>query len=217
MNMPKMILDLLYPPKCIFCGRIVENSDMFACCRCEDKLPYTRGAEVKKSGEFFDFCLAPLYYRDAVRESILTFKFGNRPGRAKNYAILIAECIRENLNDDFDIISWVPISKKRRRRRGYDQSKLLACAVAKILGKTAVCMLNKHTDVPAQSSLKDAARRKANVCDVYEPVDTENFAGKRVLLIDDIITTGATMSECARTLLMAGAGSVVGTCIARAD
>jgi len=217
MGLWKKFLNILYPPKCVFCGSLLEKSGAFACKLCKDRLPYTSGAEIKKTGEFFDFCLAPLYYRDQVRESILAFKFGNRSGRAETYSLLIADCIRENLGGDYDIISWVPISKKRLRRRGYDQSKLLAEAVAEKLGKTAVCTLNKHTDIPAQSSLKDAARRRANVNDVYEAVGAEDFIGKRILIVDDIITTGATMAECSRTLLMAGAGSVVGACLARAD
>lgn len=211
------LLDILYPPKCVFCGKILEPAGGFVCKVCKEKLPYTRGAEIKRRGEFFDFCLAPLYYRGSVRDSILDFKFGNRPGRAEGYAALISECAGENLDVDIDLITWAPISKKRFRKRGYDQSRLIALSVAKALGKPAVKTLDKHTDIPAQSSISDPARRRANVMDVYAAVEPENFKGKRVLLIDDIITTGATMSECARTLLMAGAERVIGACIARAD
>ena len=69
--------------------------------------------------------------------------------------------------------------------------------------------LTKGTDNPAQSTLTDAAMRAANVRGVYQPYDPEGFQGKRLLLIDDIVTTGSTLSECCRVLLTAGAQSVV--------
>jgi predicted amidophosphoribosyltransferase len=93
---------------------------------------------------------------------------------------------------------------------------LLALAVALELDNVAVETLRKNANIQAQSSISDKEARKANVSGVYEVTDPELIAGKNVLLIDDIITTGSTLSECARTLLMSGAEAVVCATLARA-
>ena len=77
---------------------------------------------------------AVFYYEDKVRDSILNFKFGGRSGYGTEYAKYLAECIENNLKDEFDVITWVPVSKKRYRKRGYDQAKILAEATADTFG-----------------------------------------------------------------------------------
>ena len=109
----------------------------------------------------------------------------------------------------------MPVSEKRRKQRGYDQAMLLAMAAALSLDDVAVETLKKCKDTPAQSSLECAEQRRTNVVDAYEIVDPELVAGQRVLLIDDIITTGATLEEASRTLKNAGAASVVAAAVAK--
>ena len=132
------------------------------------------------------------------------------------YGRLMASCIREHLNGRFDLITWVPLSTKRAKARGYDQAMLLALAVALELDDVAVETLVKTTHIQAQSTITDKEMRRANVSGVYELRDKELINGKRILLIDDIITTGSTLAECARVLLMGGAESVVCATLARA-
>ena len=110
--------------------------------------------------------------------------------------------------DGFDVLTWVPISSLRKFSRGYDQSQLLAQAVGRELGMTPVRTLKKIRNNPRQSRIKGAAQRRANVLGVYQIREREAVAGKRVLLLDDILTTGATAGECARMLLTAGAKEV---------
>ena len=93
---------------------------------------------------------------------------------------------------------------------------LLALAAALALDDVAVETLEKTENVPAQSTLQDSQARRANISGAYRIKDKELIAGKRVLLIDDIITTGATLSECARMLLQNDAESVVCATLARA-
>lgn len=210
------ILDLFFPPKCIFCQRFLKKGDSCLCPACTEKLPFTKGAAARQKGDFFDMCVSPLYYEGDVRKSILRFKFKGAVAYADCYGKLMADCIRENLDKKFNMITWVPLSTKRARDRGYDQAMLLALAVALELDDVAVETLVKNTHIQAQSSITDREMRRANVSGVYELKDRELISGKHILLIDDIITTGSTLSECARTLLMGGAESVVCATLARA-
>ena len=115
-----------------------------------------------------------------------------------------------------DVITWVPVSRKRRRARGYDQVELLAKAVGPELGIPVEPLLEKFRDNRANSGLKTPAERRANVLGVYKVIEPERLHGKRVLLLDDIVTTGATASECARVLLTAGAEEVIFAAVAAA-
>lgn len=200
------LLDLLYPPRCVFCRKLLRSDETDVCKKCRSRLPQIDGTF--KRGKFFTQCCSVYEYRDEAADSLKRYKFGGLRHYAAAYGRLLAMCIlRERL--EFDVLTWAPISKKRRRARGYDQSRLLAEAVARELGVQCVQTLEKIRDNPAQSTMKDAAARHANVMGVYRAVMPERFASRRVLLIDDIITTGATLSECSFVLLNAGAAEVL--------
>jgi ComF family protein len=210
------ILDLLFPPKCIFCGRLLLKGTECLCEKCVAGLPFTKGAQVSQKGDFFDECVSPFLYEGDVRKSILRFKFKGATAYADCYGRMMAECVREHLSGKYDLITWVPLSTKRAKDRGYDQAMLLALAVALELDDVAVETLVKTSHVQAQSTISDKEMRRANVSGVYELKDRELVDGKRILLIDDIITTGSTLAECARVLLMSGAESIVCATLARA-
>ncbi len=216
MNLKTFLLDLLFPPKCTFCGGLLAQSGLLTCPDCQRTLPWLEGPAAQTRVEFAANCVSPLRYQDSVRKSVQRFKFSGRRWYAKTYGVLLSQCVRDHLAGEYDLITWVPVSNKRRRERGYDQSRLLAEELGKHLGLTPVELLKKPRDNPAQSGLKDAARRRANVLGVYTAPWPERLAGKRVLLVDDVVTTGETLSECARTLRMAGAEDVVCVTLARA-
>jgi len=207
-------LNLLFPPKCVFCARVLNDSDEGWCEKCTESLPFAENYG-KQSGEIFDFCIAPLYYTDVVRRSILRYKFRDSSYYAPVYAKLLAECIRDCPELSYDVISWVPLSEKRESSRGYDQAMLLARATAAQLDETVVPTLIKSRDVKAQSELGDRSERSKNISGAYAAADSQLITGKRILLIDDIITTGSTLDECARVLIEAGAASVVCAVLAR--
>jgi competence protein ComFC len=177
-------LDLLFPPKCIFCGKFLKKGADCMCPACAEALPFTKGPDVSQKGDFFDLCVSPLFYEGDVRKSILRFKFKGAAAYADCYGRLLADCIRENLPGKWTLITWVPLSSKRARDRGYDQAMLLALAAALELGDVAVETLVKSTNVKAQSSIDDREMRRANVSGVYELKDRELIAGKNVLLIE---------------------------------
>ena len=207
-------LDILFPPRCVFCRRFLKSgARMQICSECRDTLPYTSGGG-GKTGEFFTECVAPLYYEGDVRESLIRFKFKDATGYAEEYGKLLADCIRENLAGRYDLISWVPLSEKRLKERGYDQAMLLALAAALELDDVAVSTLEKTLDAEKQSKMGSPEKRRANISGAYRAADIELVDGKRILLIDDIVTTGATVSECAKTLLAAGAKEVLCAAVA---
>ena len=221
MSIISTILDLLFPPKCVFCSKVLNKADEGWCDGCTESLPYTDNYG-KQDGDVFDFCISPLYYTGTVRRSVLRYKFRNAYYYSDTYGKVLAECIRDlnnngSFNAGFDIISWVPLSKKRLRKRGYDQAMLLATATALELDEVAVEALRKHIDVQPQSDLGDKAERSANISGAYVVSDSDVIAGKRVLLIDDVVTTGSTFDECSRVLLSAGAVRVICAALARGE
>ena len=209
------LLDLLFPPKCPFCRNLLEQEEReFGVCeKCrEHNRTY---AECKKEVSGCEECLAPLWYQGLVKDSVHRYKFSGKSVYAKAYAHLMTECLTEYLEGEWDVITWVPLSKKRLRERGYDQARLLAEAIAAELGTGTLSLLRKDIHTGAQSLLKDASARRANVVGAYSVPDAGLVQGKRVLLVDDVVTTGATLSECAVTLLSAGAAEVRAVTLAR--
>ena len=214
MKLRTFLLDLVFPPRCAFCRRLVDNGEIRVCERCEKDLPKTT-QDGKQKKDFVKCCVAPFYYEKDVRTSLLRFKFGNTPGYAQAYAPFVADCIRNSLAQEWDILSWVPVSRRRLRERGYDQAELLCRAVAAELDKEAVRLLVKHRHTKAQSATGSAEKRRANIADAYRLYPGADVKGKRILILDDIITTGSTLTECARTLGLAGADSVCCATVAR--
>ena len=210
------VLDLLFPPKCVFCGRVLSKGDDGWCDKCTEALPFADNGG-RQDGEAFDFCVSPLYYRGHVRRSVLRFKFRGLAAYAPVYGRLVADCVREQPDIKCDLITWVPLSAKRERSRGYDQAMLLAMATALELDSVAVETLKKPQDVQAQSELGGKEERSANISGAYVASDPEIIDGKSVLLIDDIVTTCSTLTECARVLLAAGAVRVVCATLARTE
>ena len=212
MSRKDRILDFFFPPRCAFCGAILEESGDGVCSACRKALP--RAAETERKCDFVRAYTAPFYYEEPVRQGMLAYKFRNAPSRGKVFGRMIGEDLLRRGIDGFDLISWVPLSAKRHRRRGYDQARLLAEAAAEALGTPAVPLLRKARDVSPQSRLRTPEERRANISGCYVVRSADAVRGKRILLIDDIITTGSTLSECARMLLTAGAVSVRGAALA---
>ena len=207
------IWDLLFPPKCPFCGKLIKPHTLL-CQECQRELPWLTGPACKKPVELTKGCVVVFRYQDKVRDAIHGYKFRGCSGRAGCFGTLIAQQIGDQALE-FDLITWPPLSKKRLRQRGYDQAELLARRVGEVLDAPVVSALTK-SHRPAQSGLEDPSRRRANLLGAYTVPDLAKIAGKRILLIDDVVTTGSTLSECAKMLELAGAESVVCAALARA-
>lgn len=210
MSLREKLLDLFFPPRCAFCRTVGVHG---VCQNCEKTLPRTPEPLCKDTS--FGVCAAPLLYEGVVRESLLRFKFHGVQGAAEGYGALLAQCVAEELGGEFDLVTWVPVSRERERERGYDQAFLLARETAKHWDTKPVRLLRKTRDNAAQSGLSSAAERQGNVLGVYKAENTEMLKNACVLLIDDILTTGSTLGECVRVLKEAGAKSVVCAALAR--
>ncbi len=200
------IMGLLFPPKCLLCGCVLEREELDLCRMCRIEAPWYRNP--KRKPQFLDSFAAVWYYEGNVRRSLLRFKFSGARSNASGYGRLLAMAAQKAHPERFDFVTWVPVSPLRRIRRGYDQAELLAKATARELGMKPVPLLKKVRHNTAQSGIREDERRRSNVQGVYRLKGKPDLAGKRILLIDDILTTGATAGEGARILRMAGAKEV---------
>lgn len=209
-------LDLFFPTRCIICRDFLGGGRPRICPDCLEKLPYTSGGGRQK-GDFFSACVSPLYYKKKLREAYLRYKFGGARAYHHAFGKLLASCIYEELEGQYDLITWVPLDKKRCRKRGYDQSELMAQAACAALERPLVRTLKKRNGIRAQSKTGSPEKRRANIAGAYQVIDPSIVENKRILIIDDIITTGSTLSECAKTLLLAGAEDVICASLARSE
>lgn len=215
MNLLHQFLDLLYPPKCPFCGRVLERGEEGWCSLCQEELPWTRAGEEKAVGGC-DVCLSPVWYRDAARDGVHRYKFHGGQSHARPFGTLMAQCLNDRWDKPVDLVTWAPLHPRRKRKRGYDQAELLARRVGGLAGLPVEPCLEKIRATAIQSHTVGDAARSANVRGAYRALPGLELSGRRVALVDDVATSGATLSECAAALRKAGAASVVGLTFARA-
>ena len=162
-QMSRSMLDFFFPQHCPFCGRVAGKA--LLCEQCAQTLP--RCTEVR-TGPFGE-CAAPLYYEDAVRDALLAFKFRGKIENLNCFGALMAETAASAFADRFDAVTWTPVSQKRLKKRGFDQSRMLCASLCVDWHTQPLETLRKTQDNPPQSGLEDAAERRANVLGVYEP------------------------------------------------
>lgn len=202
--MIKRILSWLFPEKCVLCRKILSRDELDLCRKCRREVP--EFAKSRRRVKYVDEWTALWYYEKDVRQSLLRYKFRRVIAYAGAYGRLLAMKVSRELPEDIDVVTWVPIGPKRLRKRGYDQSEELAKRIALELELPVQRLLRKPRDNKAQSGISTAEARRANVLGVYEPAGS--CRDRNVLILDDILTTGSTVSECARVLKTAGAKKV---------
>jgi len=213
--MIKRLLLLLFPPKCVLCKKLLAKEQTDLCPACRENAPEFPERKIKLS--FLAQWTGVWYYKDDVRLSLLRYKFYGHRNYARSYGKLLAMKLQRMGWDDTDVLTWIPISARRKFFRGFDQTELIARVVAKELELPLTAAVKKIRHTKPQSGMGDAAHRRANILGAYRIPDPSLVKGKRILLLDDIITTGATASECARVLLTAGAKEVKLATVAVAD
>lgn len=201
---------LFLPARCLCCGRAVRPERLFCpgCVPALPKEPLSREFPLSGGGSLAVAACFP--YEKGFRRTLHRLKFQEERALARPLGTLMAEAA-SSLGEDFDGVTWVPMSPQKLRRRGYNQSELLAKAVAKELGLPAWDLLEQVRETDTQHSLT-RAQRADNVRGAYRAKGAT--LGKRVLLVDDIVTTGATLRACAQGLYGAGAQKVCAVCAA---
>jgi competence protein ComFC len=190
------------PPRCPLCWQPERRGER--CGRCAQARPAFAGAR-------------SLYlYQGPVREAVHALKYNHLSGLARPMAEMMAACLeREALA--VDAVVPVPLFGRRRRLRGYNQSALLGRELARLGGLPLVeGGLARRRDTPPQARSVDAEARRRNVAGAFA-ADARRVEGRSVLLIDDVMTTGATLDACAQALRQAGAASVWALTFARED
>lgn len=193
-----------YPERCVSCGKMVDAPGF--CEKCAGEvIPAPCKSQVECS---FGCCdLFSLYlYTGSARRALINMKFNRRPKSSEYFGRELAKRIAADCRTGFDAICFVPMTSAGVKKRGYNQAELIAKAVSEETGIPIFAAgLVKRCENKAQHKL-NAAERRLNVKGVFSVWD--DVAGKRILLIDDIKTTGATLGECCDMLMLAGAKSV---------
>lgn len=195
------ILSLTYPPKCGICGKL--NRD-FLCNKCYIKLKndskFTIEEDIDNDNEY-NKLLYMFKYEGMIRNIILKYKFQEKSYLYKTIVnFLLKNGKLFEIIKTYDTIVAVPISKKRKKTRGYNQSYLLAREIANRAGiKIENKCLFKTKNIIEQSKLNKEERIK-NIKGVYELKNSYRLENKKILLIDDIYTTGSTVNECCKVL-----------------
>lgn len=218
--MASAVLDLVFPPRCAgcavgrwpFCASCVEELIPLvgpSCSRCgrptERDLPRCRDCPPPPIA----LARAPFLYEGPAKAALRRLKFSGW----RTVAAALAQAMAEADESRAEVVTWVPLSRTRRAARGYDQARALARAVAPLLGVRALPLLRRTRDTPPQARRSGAQRRSA-MSGAFASRGRVRHA--RVLLVDDVLTTGATAAECARVLLGAGAREVCVLVAARA-
>ena len=209
------LMDYLFPPHCIFCSKVIPVGKQI-CDKCSQEINPINSVKrinLVECGKTIT-CAVPYVYQNQVRNSIIQFKFHGKRQFAKFYAEKMAKLIMESYCTlHIDIVTCVPISQNRLNIRGYNQSELIALELVKLLNLPYKSLLAKKSDNKEQHKLTMQERKK-NVKGVYMAINPDLIDDKTILLIDDIVTTGATVSECAKELFLANANDVICAAVA---
>lgn len=231
MRILSLFTKLLFPPVCLLCKKGVDlDNEIFICAKCElslpvqpsffdgmsrQRLPYLKRFEYPR-GSFL--LLSPLSYHDErVKNLILRLKFSRLLAYAKPLGYFGAKAM--NLSDfDFSdfIITHVPLHTSRERVRGFNQSEVIARIISQhsSLPFCTAPLRIKRTAV--QSSLAERSERITNMSGAFSALDPAYIKGRKFLVVDDVCTSGATLSQACQTLRKAGARQVVALATARA-
>lgn len=232
----RILLDLVYPRLCGGCGNEVRNEEGHLCWNCLAKLPYITHPFCSICGDpvdgrvdeqfvchacserrpYFDCARSAVRYRDVVQELLRGFKYRHHFWMANDLARLLQSCVESHFDPQrIDAIAFVPLYPARRRERGFNQAELLARLLARRLRKPLVKKALARTRPTRTQTRLTAQERALNVRGAFKIKNARAFFGKRLLLVDDVMTTGATVNECSRMLKAGGATEVWVVTVAR--
>jgi competence protein ComFC len=234
MNFLEKALNFIFPPVCGICGKMKES---YLCKECQTKIENevvflnktdkyvianniknnTRNSNISDNIKYFSSHTYLFSYTTPIREKILQYKFKEQAYLSNMFSEFFVKNEKIcGFLQKYDIIIPVPMTKKKVRKRGYNQSELIAKQLAKNIPnlKEEKYILIKVKENRTQSSL-NRQQRQENVKDVYKLQNVEKIKEKNIIIFDDIYTTGATVNECAKVLMLGGAKKVAVITIAK--
>jgi ComF family protein len=224
----EILLDFMYlffPNYCRGCEESLVKGEKIICTRCMLDLPksnYHREKENpfyrKFSGRIpvrFVMTLFKFVKSGKVQHLLHALKYKNQPEIGVQLGrVYGADLVSENYKDQFDFIVPVPLHPSKRRKRGYNQSEEFGKGLSEILEIPCTEKFLKRVKATSTQTKKSKLNRWENVSDVFEVREHQELQGKRILLVDDVVTTGATLEACGEKLLKAGSGEISIACIA---
>ncbi len=199
--MLELIQNVIYPPKCGICGKL---NSKYLCRKCKKKLERYAICEILENRNpyiLFDEQISIFSYKSLIRNEILSYKFGEASYLYKTFVnFLIKDQKVFQKIKSYDIIIPVPISKKRKKERGYNQSLLIAKEISKNTNIEIVKNCLYKTKNTIEQSKLNREEREKNAQNVYAIKNEQILENKKILLIDDILTTGNTLNSCSKEL-----------------
>lgn len=205
-----IFLNTIYPKEyiCLSCG---EYSEEGLCRKCKREIKLVKDSYIEDYLRINSLC----YYKGTIKSLILEFKYHNDYNCGDYMANLLIDNF-ESIIKQSDIITYVPLTKKKKRQRGFNQCEFIAQCIGKSFDMEVEKLLLKKINNKEQKTL-DSKSRIENVRNVYEYNNRINLKDKNILLIDDVITTGATVRECSKILLNNGAKFIQVITIAKSN
>ena len=203
------LLDLVFPPTCGNCGRV----DYRFCHDCLGELGRVPVAATRREARALDALCATGAHDGVLRKALQSFKYEGATLLSATLAARLTAGLRER-NWPIDVIVPVPLFADREEERGYNQSALLSEPVASAMGVPCRAVYLRRIRSTSQQAALSETERRENVKDAFEA--SEEVKGLSVLLIDDVVTTGSTLGECASALRAKGASKVYGIAVSHA-
>lgn len=205
----RQLMALIFPVRCPVCGEVIFPHEGF-CGECSDSLPRYNGIFKIKGAEQF---AAPFEYTDKISPAVILMKKGIGGNAFFAFGTALAECLKNcHISEYVDIIIPVPMHKADLKKRGYNQAELIAKEVGRILRLETICGCVVKRRITENQKLLTKKERSQNLRDAFGITDLSKISGKRVLLIDDVCTTGSTLAEITQLLLKNGAAKVYCGC-----
>lgn len=239
----QIALDFVFPAECVYCHNVLNDDRVTIFCQsCWSKIPlisgpvcpkcgspYTSEAVLRHTPHFicgecrnmlphFDRAFAPTFYEQVLREAVHQFKFHHKRGLGRHLAQLMIRHLPADIDiSQYHLILPVPLHKSRQRQRGYNQAAILAKYLSRhyqipLMANALIRV--RHTE--SQTQLKRRKARQQNVNKAFDVKMPSLLHAKQVILVDDVMTTGATVNECAKTLKKAGVKFVLVLTLSRA-
>jgi len=209
-------LEFLYPTVCIVCGSRTNAKTAVVCKPCWQKLPrnsrnvISQGTRTVGRKTYFSYIAWRFEYSENLRAAVHFFKFNDFSNLAARFGREMTETLLSRTElAAADALVPVPLHRARMRERGYNQSELLASVISLRADIPVARALERIKNNRPQASLASRAEKITNVKGIFQQRSGFSVRGKRVLLIDDVVTTGATVNECAKVLTRAGAREIM--------